>query len=770
MFTNNNSEAMMKKPPCMVTMGTTQNGLYPMPTKSTLPLSVPLAALCFWMPVLPASASSLDPLELPKVLSATRLKQAPAEVPGSMTVLDRELIRSSGARSIPELLRLVPGMHIGYRRGNQVNVNYHGTNVTEARRLQVLVDGRSVYRPGLATVDWAELALAVEDIDRIEVFRGPNTAAYGANALMGVINIITRLPQEGHGTTLKYTQGNRGVRDWYASHSGGSLSHNWRLSLSGQQDDGFDHDEYGQDYRDDLRATRLNLRHAWQLTPNQSLDWQFSASEANRQSYYEYSPYLDHDEGSDPLDLAINAHQPNADIRGKDASTLALWKMDINPDHQLQVQAYAQHTARLRDWRICDSPLAFSPELRELNAINQLAARRVRSFIRYGHRWERSNPGEPFNDTLDNYMLRELAEEGVAYTPEMADLSAALEHLAKQQRNGQPVCGNINENIRESRYHLEIQDSLRLSPQLRLLSGASYRYDRVKSDTYFGGTLDNQVTQLFGNLEYRPHHRWLFQAGGMYEHEQMIGDSFSPRLSSHFFLAPQHSLRLVYAEAVRSPDMYENSANWRYQISDISGPLAGPLNHYAWARGPGDLDHERMRSRELGYHGHFHQLGMQLDIRAFHERITGMNSEPLKVSDFQPNNESTIRFKGVESELDWQLSQTDRLRLTHAYIEFDASSRYDQRLTAQHSGSAAWLRDWPGNISTSLMYYGADRLNERRFERLDSRIQKHFQLGARSSLELALIWQYRLDDEALTWDENLFDSRSHYYLTAELNF
>src|SRR5690606_13486370 len=180
---------------------------------------------------------------LPTVLSATRLEQAPAEIPGSMTVLNRELIQASGARSVPELLRLVPGMHIGYRRGNQANVNYHGTNVTDARRLQVLVDGRSVYRSGLATVDWAELALNIEDIDRIEVFRGPNTAAYGANALMGVINIITRLPLETQGTALKYTHGKRGVRDWYARHGGGDMQHSWRLSLASQQDDGFDHDD-----------------------------------------------------------------------------------------------------------------------------------------------------------------------------------------------------------------------------------------------------------------------------------------------------------------------------------------------------------------------------------------------------------------------------------------------------------------------------------------------------------------------------------------------
>ncbi|WP_185266640.1 TonB-dependent receptor plug domain-containing protein [Halopseudomonas xiamenensis] len=717
-----------------------------------------LAALCLY----PASvlAASLDPLELPVVLTATRLKQPPAEVPGSMTVLDRQLIRASGARSIPELLRLVPGMHIGYRRGNQINVNYHGTNVTEARRLQVLVDGRSVYRPGLATVDWAELALAIEDIDHIVVFRGPNTAAYGANALMGVVNIVTRLPLAEHGTTLKYTGGDRGVRDWYASHSGGSLLHGWRLSLSGQQDDGFDHDDSGSDYRDSLRASRFNLRHAWQLSPRQSLDWQLAASEASRQSYYEFGTYFNHRKGNSPLDQAITAHAPDADIRGRDFSTLGLWKLDLDAEHQVQVQAYAQHTERLRDWRICDSPVAFTPALRQLNALSQLAARRVRSYL------ELPAPALGMDDYIHTYM----GLEGQTYTPRMQELAHQVRDLVAQHRDSQPVCGDINENIRENRYHIEIQDALRLTPQLRLLSGASYRYDRVSSDSYFSGTLDNHVSQLFGNLEYRPHERWLFQAGGMYEHEKLVGDSFSPRLAGHLFLAPQHSLRLVYAEAVRSPDMYENHANWRYRLRNVSGPLTGPLTHYAWAQGPGDLQQERMRSREIGYNGHFHQLGIRLDVRAFHERITGMNSQPLKVDNFQPNNASQIRFKGVETELDWQLSATDRLRLTHARIDFDATSKYDQRLTARHSGSAAWLRLWPGEISTSLMYYGADQLNEHRFERLDTRIEKRLRLGPDNSLALALTWQYRLDDEPLTWPENLHDSRSHLYLSAELNF
>lgn len=718
-----------------------------------------LTALMLFLPSM-AAAESLGELHLPTVLSATRLEQAPAEIPGSMTVLNRELIQASGARSVPELLRLVPGMHIGYRRGNQANVNYHGTNVTEARRLQVLVDGRSVYRSGLATVDWAELALNIEDIDRIEVFRGPNTAAYGANALMGVINIITRLPLETQGTSLKYTHGKRGVRDWYARHGGGDMQHSWRLSLASQQDDGFDHDDDGNDYRDSLRSSRMNLRHLWQMAPNQSLDWQLSASETSRQHPYDYSTYLDHEDGNSPLDRGINAHQPYADVRGRDVATQGLWKLDLNPDHQVQVQAHAQHLERLRDWRVCDSPVVFSERLRQLNSLSQLAARRVSSYLDKPNRRE----------TLDQYIGRYLSSAGETYTPQMQELANQLLAETAQYSDSQPACWDINENIRETRLQVEVQDSLRLSPQLRLLSGGSYRYDRVDSETYFSGTLDNAVIQLFSNLEYRPHRRWLFQAGGMYEDDHLIGDSFSPRLATHFFIAPQHSLRVVYAEAVRSADMYENNADWRYQVRNLSGPVSGPVTLYSHAQGPGDLDQERMRSRELGYHGSFHQLGLQVDVRFFHERITGMNSEPLKIDNFLPNNDSQIRFKGVETELDWQATHADRIRLTHARIDYDATSRYDQRLTAHHSGSAAWLHQWPHEINTSLLYYGADQLNERRFERIDSRIEKKLNFRDDTSLTLALVWQYRLDDEALTWDENLYDSPSHLYLSAGLNF
>ena len=94
----------------------------------------------------------LDGTALPEVLTATRLKQSPAAVPGSMTVLDNELIKASGARDISELLRLVPGMMVGAISGNQATVNYHGTNASEARRMQVPVSYTHLTLPTIYSV------------------------------------------------------------------------------------------------------------------------------------------------------------------------------------------------------------------------------------------------------------------------------------------------------------------------------------------------------------------------------------------------------------------------------------------------------------------------------------------------------------------------------------------------------------------------------------------------------------------------------------------
>lgn len=316
-----------------------------------------------------------------------------------------------------------------------------------------------------------------------------------------------------------------------------------------------------------------------------------------------------------------------------------------------------------------------------------------------------------------------------------------------------------------------MQDTLSLGDNLRLLNGLSYRYDQANSETFYGGRVSSQIWRLFSQLEWHAGEHWLLQGGGMLEDVEASGSSFSPRLAVNYLFNPQHSLRAVYSEAVRSPGMYENDVDWRYRVRHLTPAPYGQSEAYyfASAHGPGDLGKEHTRSREIGYNGFFRETGLAMDVRLFHEEITGLISDPLSVVDFSPDNGDRIRFSGAEGQLDWRLGLRDRLRATYAYLDYDATSRYDRRLTARHGGSAGWMHDWGQGWSSALFYYGDDSLNGHRFERVDLRLAKRIPLG-KAALELAGVLQQRLDDQPLTFPDNRYDSRHLLYFSAEVTF
>lgn len=133
-------------------------------------------------------------VDIPEVTSATRMPQKLSEAPASMTVIDRTMIEASGLQTIPDLLRLVPGFQSYSINANTLGTTYHGASDDFPNRLEVMVDGRSVYLPLLSAVAWNTLGISLDDIERIEVVRGSNVPAQGSNAFFGSIDIITREP------------------------------------------------------------------------------------------------------------------------------------------------------------------------------------------------------------------------------------------------------------------------------------------------------------------------------------------------------------------------------------------------------------------------------------------------------------------------------------------------------------------------------------------------------------------------------------------------
>ena len=91
----------------------------------------------------------------------------------------------------------------------------------------------------------------------------------------------------------------------------------------------------------------------------------------------------------------------------------------------------------------------------------------------------------------------------------------------------------------------------------------------------------------------------------MFENTRLIGSSWTPRVAVNYLITPRQSLRAVYSEAIRSPDMFENNVNWSYRVTHLQPTAYGQTSarYFVKTRGPGDLDNERMRLRELGYMG-----------------------------------------------------------------------------------------------------------------------------------------------------------------------
>ncbi len=145
---------------------------------------------------------SLEQLMEIDVTSVSRRSEPVSGAAAAITVITGEDLRRSGANNLPDALRITAGLEVAQSNGNTWAISARGFNTTAANKLLVLIDGRSIYTPLFSGVFWDVQDLLLEDVDRIEVIRGPGATLWGANAVNGVINILTRSAQDTQGTLV----------------------------------------------------------------------------------------------------------------------------------------------------------------------------------------------------------------------------------------------------------------------------------------------------------------------------------------------------------------------------------------------------------------------------------------------------------------------------------------------------------------------------------------------------------------------------------------
>ncbi|WP_419533988.1 TonB-dependent receptor plug domain-containing protein [Endozoicomonas sp.] len=214
--------------------------------------------------LLDLSLEELISLDVPDVTSVSKRKQRLMDSPAAVFVITDEDIQRSGVTSIPEALRMVPGMQVARLNGNTWSISTRGFNYIFANKLLVLIDGRTVYSPLFSGVNWDVQDTMLEDIARIEVIRGPGAALWGANAVNGVINIITKHAADTQGGLLSTGFGSE-EKAFAAYRYGGEISDDgyYRAFFKTFTRDGLANSD-GTDANDDWKINRAGLRADWQ--------------------------------------------------------------------------------------------------------------------------------------------------------------------------------------------------------------------------------------------------------------------------------------------------------------------------------------------------------------------------------------------------------------------------------------------------------------------------------------------------------------------------
>ena len=227
---------------------------------------------------------SLEELSQVKVTIAGKTPQKLTDIPAAVYVLSEEDIKHSGATNIPELLRMVPGLHVARIDANKWIVSSRGFSERFTNKLLVMIDGRSVYSPLFSGVLWDQQDIILEDIERVEVIRGPGAAVWGANAVNGVINIISKQAKDVQGRMLSTTMGSeQGILSFREGSELSVDSHLKTYAKYRYQDESVDLDDEGAS--DELRSASVGFRSDWQAKEksNFTLQGEFSTGETSEQ-------------------------------------------------------------------------------------------------------------------------------------------------------------------------------------------------------------------------------------------------------------------------------------------------------------------------------------------------------------------------------------------------------------------------------------------------------------------------------------------------------
>lgn len=268
------------------------------------------------------------------VTSVSKTAQKLNDAPAAVYVITQEDLRRTGVTTIPDALRMVPGLQVAQAASNRWAVSARGFNGVFSNKLLVMMDGRSIYTPIFSGTYWDDQSTLIADIERIEVVRGPGASVWGANAVNGIINIITKHASETQGNYLAARAGNE--EGGVDARHGGKLSEKAYYRAYAQVAD-FDATKtrLKRDNVDDWNRVRTGFRIDGETQQADTYTVQgdvYGGEQTNRTSIFTATP---------PYSARTSADDASAG-----GNILGRWNRNFSATSGVSVQAYIDHYAR----------------------------------------------------------------------------------------------------------------------------------------------------------------------------------------------------------------------------------------------------------------------------------------------------------------------------------------------------------------------------------------------------------------------------------------
>jgi iron complex outermembrane receptor protein len=678
---------------------------------------------------------------IPEVTSVSRIPQNVTDVPIATTVITQELIRASSATTVTELLRLVPGFQTYHVNANKEAVTYHGNSGEYPNRLEIRINGRPVYVPMLSTVAWSALGISIEDIQYIEVVRGSNVPAYGSNALIGAINIITRSAIQPEHTHISATVGSNQTRTINTAFSRQVGDTQVLFSATHDENAGFKKAGDGKD----VNMANLTLTY----TPNLFDTLTFSAG-------------INHGK------IVIGSGDPSEPYLYMDRDQTShfeqvTWQRTLSENQEFEATFYNNYLKLSTPTALASEYLG-DPDLVGLNTqIQTLAALWPYLNLPWGDRY-------PFDTTsVSDMTIWPIGEDGVARTT-----------------------------------GTEIQYSNSERDNLTWVIGAGFRRDTLESEAMLGQKeeISEETASLFTHTQWQFMDNWSMNMGTMFEHASLTDQStVSSRLGLTYQLTPTFTLRAAATQAYRSPSILELKGQAIYQFPE---GIIFDYNRYAneqldpeklrsqeigfiWQMPMWQsyLDVKLYRERiTKGIGTYFVDSDLDLSsIYQYLEDTSNGRSDPRPYDEVGYSaNRTTSLSKGIDIEWTANPTRNDLIHLAYSYTDLSGiqeggvkkSHILDTR-APRHTLSLLYNRRLNEHLDASLVYNylsdvdWLDAPSAYNYKTVDAQIRLTTKMLANQTLTTKILVKNLFDYNFVEFEENNRYGRE-VYLTFSMDF